>query len=114
MFACLCSLFDSTTTMNKRQQCRIKRAAFTVVAGLQFPYVDASSRWCVLVLDVQQILLLYLNRRFAHIKALKLCANMCVRGVYTSATLYCPSTLPRDMQLFVPKACTMPPDVCRR
>ena len=70
---------------------------------LQFPYVESSARWTVLVLDLQAVLALYVNRRFTYIKGIRLCANMFVRNIITSSTCYTPETMPRDAQLFVPK-----------
>ena len=70
---------------------------------LQFPYVESSALWTVLVLDLQAILTLYVNRRFTYLKGIRLCANMFVRNIFTSSTCYSPETLPKDALLFVPK-----------
>lgn len=52
-----------------------------------------STHWTVLCLDLQQILSTYLNRRYAYLKSIRLCANLTVRNVFTSDTLYQPGKL---------------------
>jgi len=60
----------------------------------------ASTRWTVLCLDMMQILNIYLNRRYSYLKSIRLCANICVRSLFTSDTLYQPGFC--LLQLFYP------------
>ncbi|XP_035829418.1 WD repeat-containing protein 90 [Aplysia californica] len=48
------------------------------------------TRWTLLCLDLQHVLSTYLNRRFLYVKSVRLCANMMVKNVFTSDTLYDP------------------------
>ena len=52
-----------------------------------------STRWTVLCLDMNYILSVYLNRSYAYIKGMRLCANMLVKNVFTSDVLYDPGDL---------------------
>ena len=64
-------------------------------------------RWTLLVLDLRATLTQHLNANFAYVKNIKLCANILVRGVFTSNTEYSPLSseaqggevqpLPREM-----------------
>jgi len=54
----------------------------------------ASTRWTVLCLDMMQILNVYLNRRYSYLKNIRLCANILVRNLFTSDTLYQPGFCP--------------------
>lgn len=67
-------------------------------------------RWTLLVFDLRATLTQHLNTKFAYIKNIKLCANLLVKGVFTSNTEYSPviddelrqagvQPLPRDMRL---------------
>lgn len=49
-----------------------------------------TTRWTVLCLDLNYILSTYLNRRYAYVKSMRLCANMLVKNVFTSDVLYDP------------------------
>ena len=49
-----------------------------------------STRWTVLVMDLQYLLSMYLNRRYSYLKSVKLCANMLVKNIFTSDSLYEP------------------------
>ncbi|KAK3091415.1 hypothetical protein FSP39_019740, partial [Pinctada imbricata] len=49
-----------------------------------------STRWTILCLDFNQILTEYLNRKFSYVKSVRLCANMMVKNIFTSDTLYEP------------------------
>jgi len=49
-----------------------------------------TTRWTVLCLDMSQILNIYLNRRYSYLKSVRLCANISVRNLFTSDTLYQP------------------------
>eukprot|EP00051_Salpingoeca_urceolata_P017149 m.231562 g.231562 ORF g.231562 m.231562 type:complete len:1844 (-) comp18876_c0_seq6:786-6317(-) len=70
---------------------------------LQFPFTELSSRWTLLVLDMRQLLSVYLNRRFSYLKVVKFCANMTVRNMFTTDQELQEDKLPRDMTMFVPK-----------
>ena len=50
----------------------------------------ASHRWTLLVLDMRDVLTEYLNAEFAYLKNIQLCANLLVRGLFTSHTEYSP------------------------
>ena len=70
-------------------------------------------RWILLVLDLRAILTQHLNVNFAYVKTIQLCANILVKGVFTSHTEYSPRAegpiepvglqgtqpLPREMRL---------------
>ncbi|XP_069124737.1 WD repeat-containing protein 90-like isoform X4 [Argopecten irradians] len=49
-----------------------------------------ATRWTVLCLDFNYILSMYLNRKFSYMKTIRLCANMVVKNIFTSDTLYDP------------------------
>jgi len=51
-----------------------------------------STRWTILCLDFQYILSMYLNRKYAYIKGVRLCANMLVKNIFTSDNQYEPGT----------------------
>ncbi|XP_039416096.1 WD repeat-containing protein 90 isoform X3 [Corvus cornix cornix] len=74
---------------------------------LQFPFVcgaanggtarrgatgaaPADVRWTCLVLDLPSILGLYLNRRYSHLRGVKLCSNLLVKNLCTSDLLFEP------------------------
>ncbi|XP_074519833.1 WD repeat-containing protein 90 [Halichoeres trimaculatus] len=57
--------------------------------GLVGP-APSSVRWTCLMLDLQYILSIYLNRRYCHLKSVKLCANMAVKNMFTSDLLLDP------------------------
>uniref|UniRef100_A0A8C3IR94 WD repeat-containing protein 90 n=1 Tax=Chrysemys picta bellii TaxID=8478 RepID=A0A8C3IR94_CHRPI len=80
----------------------------------------ANVRWTCLMLDLHYILSMYLNRRYSHLKSIKLCSNLLVKNVYTSDLLFEPgvtfsearqaklafhgiSPMPREMAFPVPK-----------
>ncbi|KAK2097186.1 hypothetical protein P7K49_022637 [Saguinus oedipus] len=50
----------------------------------------AGPRWTCLQLDLQDILLVYLNRRYHHLKGIRLCASLLVRNLYTSDLCFQP------------------------
>lgn len=70
-----------------------------------------SSRWTFLALNLKEILSKYLFSNFAYLKNIKLCANVLVKGVFTSDQEYCPlqgtsqylRPLPREMNMPLPK-----------
>ncbi|XP_072871072.1 WD repeat-containing protein 90 isoform X4 [Chlorocebus sabaeus] len=96
---------------------------------LQFPFVleartpqralvglvPHGARWTCLQLDLQDILLVYLNRRYGHLKSVRLCASLLVRNLYTSDLCFEPAIsgapwaklpvtpMPREMAFPVPK-----------
>ncbi|XP_078200304.1 WD repeat-containing protein 90 isoform X4 [Callithrix jacchus] len=96
---------------------------------LQFPFIleagtlqrglvglaAAGPRWTCLQLDLQDILLVYLNRRYHHLKGIRLCASLLVRNLYTSDLCFQPAVtgtqgtklpltpMPREMAFPVPK-----------
>lgn len=79
-----------------------------------------SSKWTLLLLDLQYILSMYLNCKYKYVKSMRLCANMYVKNVFTSDMQYEPdislqdardmgllvqgiAPLPREMNFKVPK-----------
>ncbi|XP_036389825.1 WD repeat-containing protein 90 [Megalops cyprinoides] len=78
-------------------------------------------RWTCLMMDLQYVLSVYLNRRYSHLKSVKLCASMSVKNMFTSDLLCDPelsfseakqagmacmkgaSPMPREMCFPVPK-----------
>lgn len=69
-------------------------------------------RWTLLVMDLQAVLMQHLRVNFAYVKNIQLCANILVKGVFTSHAEYSPlvaggdsggcvrsQPLPRDMRL---------------
>jgi len=62
-----------------------------------------SSRWTLLCIDLHYMLSVYLNRKYAYIKTIRLCANMLVKNMFTSDTKYTPGIsmkVARKMGLF--------------
>ncbi|XP_054442774.1 WD repeat-containing protein 90 [Pteronotus mesoamericanus] len=98
---------------------------------LQFPFIceagtprkdragvaPPAARWTCLQLDLHNILLVYLNRHYSHLKSVRLCANLLVRSLYTSDLCFDPAVtvaearraklpvtpMPREMSFPVPK-----------
>nr|XP_031303359.1 WD repeat-containing protein 90 isoform X10 [Camelus dromedarius] len=98
---------------------------------LQFPFIfeagrsrkdlagmiPAGTRWTCLQIDLHDILLVYLNRCYSHLKSIRLCANLLVRNLYTSDLCFDPAVtiaearraklpvtpVPREMAFPVPK-----------
>ncbi|XP_030654477.1 WD repeat-containing protein 90 isoform X3 [Nomascus leucogenys] len=96
---------------------------------LQFPFVleartpqrdlvgsaPPGARWTCLQLDLQDVLLVYLNRCYGHLKSVRLCASLLVRNLYTSDLCFEPAIsgaqwaklpvtpMPREMAFPVPK-----------
>jgi len=79
-----------------------------------------TTRWTVLVLDFRYILSVYLNRQYSYMKTMRFCANMFLKGLFTSDIDYMPgisasearklglleqgvSPLPREMTFPLPK-----------
>lgn len=71
-------------------------AGETVGAGLgscssELPAVAPSgARWTCLQLDLRDILLVFLNRRYGHLKGVKLCASLLVKSLYASDLCFDP------------------------
>ena len=82
--------------------------------------VSLSTRYTFLMLDLRHIISFFLNQQYAYLKNIRLCANMLVKGLYTSDTEYEPGLtinearrlglmttgyvpVPRDMAFHVPK-----------
>ncbi|KAJ7305716.1 hypothetical protein JRQ81_010082 [Phrynocephalus forsythii] len=99
------SVYESTAKMSKRD-----------LVGLAPSHV----RWTCLALNLRYILSLYLNRKYSHLKSVKLCANLLVKNIFTSDLLFDPgvtfpeaqqsrpashgiSPMPREMAFPVPK-----------
>ncbi|XP_069875939.1 WD repeat-containing protein 90-like isoform X1 [Dipodomys merriami] len=75
------------------------------------------ARWTCLQLDLRDILLVYLSRRYGHLKSIRLCASLLVRNLYTSDLCFDPAItipearraklpvtpVPREMAFPVPK-----------
>uniref|UniRef100_A0AAQ4Q091 WD repeat domain 90 n=1 Tax=Gasterosteus aculeatus aculeatus TaxID=481459 RepID=A0AAQ4Q091_GASAC len=92
-----------------------KEFKFTATS-LQFPFLcfvgpaPTSVRWTCLMLDLQYILSVYLNRCYSQLRSIKLCANMAVKNMFTSDLLLNPGgtqtllscPIPRDMSYPVP------------
>ncbi|XP_066239129.1 WD repeat-containing protein 90 isoform X2 [Saccopteryx leptura] len=98
---------------------------------LQFPYICEAgisrkdlievalpgARWTCLQLDLRELLLVYLNRHYSHLKSVRLCASLLVRNLYTSDLCFDPAVtvtkarrgnlpvtpMPREMAFPVPK-----------
>ncbi|NXU84395.1 WDR90 protein, partial [Xiphorhynchus elegans] len=85
-----------------------------------FGAAPADVRWTYLVLDLPSILSRYLNRRYSHLKAVKLCSNLLVKNLCTSDLVFDPGVtfsearhtdlacrgiapMPREMAFPVPK-----------
>ncbi|XP_058250376.1 WD repeat-containing protein 90 isoform X2 [Hemibagrus wyckioides] len=94
--------------------------AKTTKHGLVGP-APVGVRWTCLMMDLQYVLSVYLNRTHSHLKSVKLCANMAVKNLVTSDLLLDPglsfsefrqagmvlpegtAPMPRDMCFPVPK-----------
>ena len=50
----------------------------------------SATRWTVLLIDMSYVLSAYLNYKYAYLKSVRLCANMYVKGLFTSDTEYEP------------------------
>lgn len=83
-------------------------------------HVSISTRFTFLMLDLHYIVSVYLNQKYAYLKNIRLCANMLVKGLFTSDTEYEPGIsatearklglmshgplpVPREMAFHVPK-----------
>lgn len=95
--------FDNTKT---RQEETMRISISNIFRGakassaLQVP-CTLGTRWTVLCLDLMEMLrtegLEYLQNHA--LRGVTICANMTIRGVYTSNILYTPKTLPKEMTL---------------
>jgi hypothetical protein len=67
--------------------------------------VTPRDRWAIVVCDVKRLL----ETNYGHyltqhsLKTVKICANLEIRGIYTSDRLYTSGTLPKDMQYKITK-----------
>ena len=83
-------------------------------------HISVSTRYTFLMLDLHHIVSFYLNQKYAYLKNIRLCANMLVKGLFTSDTEYEPGLsinearklglmstgyvpVPRDMAFHVPR-----------
>nr|XP_039271031.1 WD repeat-containing protein 90-like [Styela clava] len=81
-----------------------------------------AQKWTMLVLDLQYILSVYINRKYSHLKNLRICANLMIKNCFTSDIEYDPrlsfrharelgiksteenlAPMPRDMNFHIPK-----------
>lgn len=60
-----------------------------------------AGKWSVICIDLKNLLSEYFADKVIHkeLKSINLCANMSVRGVYTSDILYSPKTMPKEIAL---------------
>lgn len=67
-----------------------------MVADLGLPPADLAgvappgARWTCLQLDLHDILLVYLNLQYSHLKRVRLCSSLLVRSLYTSDLCFDP------------------------
>lgn len=67
-----------------------------MVADLGLPPADLAgvappgAHWTFLQLDLHDILLVYLNLRYSHLKRVRLCSSLLVRSLYTSNLCFDP------------------------
>uniref|UniRef100_A0A8C7HMN6 WD repeat-containing protein 90 n=1 Tax=Oncorhynchus kisutch TaxID=8019 RepID=A0A8C7HMN6_ONCKI len=101
-------------------RCSLIMTKFFYWPGLLGP-APSTVRWTCLMMDLQYILSVYLNRRHSHLKTVKLCANMSVKNMFTSDLVLDPGVsfneakqaglasslgtgpMPREMSFPVPK-----------
>ncbi|BFZ03507.1 hypothetical protein BsWGS_06545 [Bradybaena similaris] len=72
------------------------------------------TKWTILCLDLQHMLSVYQNRKFIYVKSIRLCANMLVKNVFTSDTLYDPGLTMSDAKrqgLTAHGICPLPRDM---
>lgn len=50
----------------------------------------SGARWTCLQLDLRDTLLVYLNRRYGHLRSVRLCASLLVKNLYTSDLCFDP------------------------
>ncbi|XP_029431995.1 WD repeat-containing protein 90 isoform X2 [Rhinatrema bivittatum] len=69
------------------------------------------ARWTCLLLDLHYILSMYLNRRYSHLKSVKLCSNLLVKNLFTSDLLFEPGVTfseAKQAKLLFDRATPMP------
>ena len=77
----------------------------------------SGARWTCLQLDLQDILLVYLNRRYGHLKSVRLCASLLVKSLYTSDLCFEPGRRRSPYPALLPQrplplpVCASPPSV---
>ncbi|NWW21577.1 WDR90 protein, partial [Falcunculus frontatus] len=59
----------------------------------------ADVRWTCLVLDLPSIVCLYLNRRYSHLRGVRLCSNLLVKNLCTSDLLFEPGVTLSEARL---------------
>ena len=64
-----------------------------------------AGKWSVICVDLKNLIIEYFADRLVHkeLRSINLCANMTVRGVYTSDIMYSPKTMPKEIALKSPK-----------
>ena len=81
---------------------------------LQFPFVQGklkkNVKWTIFVLDLKSSISDYLSKTFAYLKSVKVCANVLIKNIFTSHSLYSPfedpkmpNYLPKELSFFLPK-----------
>uniref|UniRef100_A0A4W3J426 WD repeat domain 90 n=1 Tax=Callorhinchus milii TaxID=7868 RepID=A0A4W3J426_CALMI len=82
---------------------------------LQFPFIcdlvgpaPVGVPWICLMMDLQYILSVYLNRRYSHLKNIKLCSNMLVKNIFTSDIIFEPISALLQWRLVLQDVCPIP------
>ena len=78
---------ESSVDLATSRNCKTSSTEKDVNLGGPSPQ---NSRWTFLSVNLQEMLKVYTNNQFSHIKAIQLCANMHVRNVFTSDSDYDP------------------------
>lgn len=66
---------------------------------LQLPLTIEAGKWAVVVVHLPSLIADYTPFKYSSLCSLQLCANLSVRNVWTTDTLYQPESLPREMRL---------------
>lgn len=64
----------------------------------------SGTRWTCLQLDLRDVLLLYLNRRYGHLKSVRLCSSLLVKNLYTSDLCFDPGECRADAPGLLPRS----------
>uniref|UniRef100_A0A4W5QM74 WD repeat-containing protein 90 n=1 Tax=Hucho hucho TaxID=62062 RepID=A0A4W5QM74_9TELE len=114
------SVYESTAKTARHGKNTSSLNIFFYWPGLVGP-APSTVRWTCLMMDLQYVLSVYLNRRHSHLKTVKLCANMSVKNMFTSDLVLDPGVsfneakqaglasslgtgpMPREMSFPVPK-----------
>lgn len=70
----------------KGSVCAITTAGSVDISGP----APQSVRWTVLCFDLQQVLALFANKKYLCLKSIRLCANLCLKNLFTSDLLFEP------------------------